>query len=425
MDGETPHRGKLRMVHVEPTTDEERSNFLSSLPPKWERASSAIPRPAMRSSRHPFRDGVMSAFMSDEDEVNFVAAAATKFTSAVFTDKQQDDQPTAWSAVMKQCSKLAESITDELQSSTGYLYVLFMEKYHVNRETASWPESIIMLTQNLGGFVVTVLRSRIHVFYVTLFAAILCCAGLVGAAFAPDMKWMSVMLGGVYGTGSGASIISFTVFTMLYFDKYRATATSCKYIGWAASGLAGPLVFSAAVVNYGLSGSLLIVAAIGLNALPLDMFLRRPRPLVFKFPCRESRNLSSEKGETGNALTRNTIDMSAPQENLKNARPLHCLPKWKPGFNAQVESMEPTKTSRGGMTSSYEKGEIRTSQTSLQVIPSTSLRRTSDGNGESRNEGMATMTQVVIPAARTFLTERSLQNGRWHPPSQAKVSWSN
>lgn len=47
--------------------------------------------------------------------------------------------------------------------------------------------------------------------------------------------------------------------------------------------------------------------------------------------------------------------------------------------------MESTKTSRGGMTSSYEKGEIRTSQTSLQVIPSTSLRRTSDGNGESRN----------------------------------------
>ncbi|KAL1427032.1 hypothetical protein MTO96_017778 [Rhipicephalus appendiculatus] len=188
------------------------------------------------------------------------------------------------------------------QSSTGYLYVLFMEKYNVNRETASWPESIIMLTQNLGGFVVTVLHSRIPIFYVTLFAATLCCAGLVGAAFAPDMKWMSVMLGGVYGTGSGASIISFTVFTMLYFDKYRATATSCKYIGWAASGLAGPLVLSAAVANYGLGGSLLIAAAIGLNALPLDMFLRRPRPLVFKFSCCRSRNLSPKNGKTANAL---------------------------------------------------------------------------------------------------------------------------
>ncbi|XP_049271327.1 monocarboxylate transporter 10-like [Rhipicephalus sanguineus] len=162
------------------------------------------------------------------------------------------------------------------QSSTGYLYVLFMEKYDVNRETASWPESIIMLTQNLGGFVVTVLHSKVPIFYVLLFSAALCCAGLVGASFAPDMKWMSAMLGGVYGqehpkrsrwslalppgeapvlqqgrsfkcghmlvraatlqqspqgTGSGASIISFTVFTMLYFDKYRATATSCNSMG--------------------------------------------------------------------------------------------------------------------------------------------------------------------------------------------------
>ncbi|KAH7959733.1 hypothetical protein HPB49_013343 [Dermacentor silvarum] len=85
------------------------------------------------------------------------------------------------------------------QSSTGYLYVLFMETFQVNREMASWPESIILLTQHLGGFVVTVLHSRLPIFYVTLTSASLCCAGLLGAAFAPDMKWMSVTLGAIYG----------------------------------------------------------------------------------------------------------------------------------------------------------------------------------------------------------------------------------
>ncbi|KAL1444845.1 hypothetical protein MTO96_045367 [Rhipicephalus appendiculatus] len=172
---------------------------------------------------------------------------------------------------------------------------------------------------------------------------------------------------------------------MLYFDKYRATATSCKYIGWAASGLAGPLVLSAAVANYGLGGSLLIAAAIGLNALPLDMFLRRPRPLVFKFSCCRSRNLSPKNGKTANALMGKISDARGPQEHLKNAGPVHCMSKCKPSLDARAENIELTETSRGDKTSNYEKGEIKTSQTSLQVMPTTSHRRTSDGNGESRN----------------------------------------
>ncbi|XP_070389371.1 uncharacterized protein [Dermacentor albipictus] len=81
----------------------------------------------------------------------------------------------------------------------GYLYVLFMEKFCISREMASWPESIIMLTQNLGGFVVTVLYSRLSIFYVALTSSSLCCAGLLGAAFAPDIKWMIAMLGAIYG----------------------------------------------------------------------------------------------------------------------------------------------------------------------------------------------------------------------------------
>ncbi|KAH7959734.1 hypothetical protein HPB49_013344 [Dermacentor silvarum] len=63
---------------------------------------------------------------------------------------------------------------------------------------------------------------------------------------------------------------------MLYFDKYRATATAAKYIGMAASGIVGPLVFSAAASYYGLGGSLLLGAAIAMNALPLEIFLRLP-----------------------------------------------------------------------------------------------------------------------------------------------------
>ncbi|KAH9377789.1 hypothetical protein HPB48_018925 [Haemaphysalis longicornis] len=78
---------------------------------------------------------------------------------------------------------------------------------------------------------------------------------------------------------------------MLYFDKYRATATAFKYVGWAISGVAGPLVFSALVKKYGLTGALLLSSSTALHALPLVMFLKHPRP--FNFKCDQRKFLTS------------------------------------------------------------------------------------------------------------------------------------
>ncbi|XP_077534602.1 uncharacterized protein LOC144146533 [Haemaphysalis longicornis] len=85
------------------------------------------------------------------------------------------------------------------QSSTGYLYVLFMEKYQINRSMASRPDSIIMLFQNLGAFLVTLLLTRLSIYSVTLVSAGVICVGLVCAAFAPSFTWLTVALGAVYG----------------------------------------------------------------------------------------------------------------------------------------------------------------------------------------------------------------------------------
>ncbi|KAH7957223.1 hypothetical protein HPB52_016327 [Rhipicephalus sanguineus] len=207
---------------------------------------------------------------------------------------------------------------------------------------------------------------------------------------------------------------------MLYFDKYRATATSCKYVGWAASGLAGPLVLSAAVANYGLGGSLLISAGIGLNALPLDMFLRRPRPLVLKFPCCRSRNLPSENDKTANALTRKMSDAVGPREYL-NTGTVDWVSKWKSNLYAQAQNIVLTDTSCGDKTSSYVKRESETSQTSPQVMSTTSLRRTFDGNGESLNMNgdygsNCHRSSMGVPYRKTASTERQ--------PSPSKSSKS-
>ncbi|XP_037565968.2 monocarboxylate transporter 9 [Dermacentor silvarum] len=290
-------------------------------------------------------------------------------------------QDSCWSIpAVAMCASFLLCMT---QSSTGYLYVLFMEKFQVNREMASWPESIIMLTQNLGGFVVTVLHSRLPIFYVTLLSASLCSAGLVGAAFAPDMKWMSVMLGGIYGTGSGASIISFTVFTMLYFDKYRATATSCKYIGWAASGLAGPLVFSATAANYGLGGSLLVGAAIALNALPLEMFLRYPRPVVFRFFRCTMRNQPAKDGVTRNVKTGNSKDAQGSPKDFKTSPSVYAVPMCEVNLNLQARNGAFSETCCDEKECSDAKCEKLTSQAPRQLFDTISRRRMSASNSQS------------------------------------------
>ncbi|XP_077492150.1 uncharacterized protein LOC144103258 [Amblyomma americanum] len=94
IDGETPSRGKLRRVNVQPTTDEEWSEFLLA-------CHKSGSRPALLSLEPKYAD-------------NFIPVA-TKFPSAMLTNMLQNDQPTTWSAVMEQCSKLAQNITVETQ----------------------------------------------------------------------------------------------------------------------------------------------------------------------------------------------------------------------------------------------------------------------------------------------------------------------
>ncbi|KAL1421843.1 hypothetical protein MTO96_022761 [Rhipicephalus appendiculatus] len=137
-------------------------------------------------------------------------------------------------------------------SCAGLLYVLFMDEFGVSHEMAAWPQSTYTVMSN------TIERAptkRIPLYHLTLFGVALTCAGLVAAAFSPDITWMSVLYGGVYGAGAGISMISLSLYLLVYFDKYRATATAFKYAGWAASGIIGPTLLGYFAETYGPPGS--------------------------------------------------------------------------------------------------------------------------------------------------------------------------
>ncbi|KAK8768505.1 hypothetical protein V5799_015031 [Amblyomma americanum] len=82
------------------------------------------------------------------------------------------------------------------------------------------------------------------------------------------------------GTAVGMIMLTLSIYNMLYFDKYRATASGFKYTGMTLAPLAFPLLLSALIREYGLHGALLMLAAITLNTLPVAMLMNNPRPIA-------------------------------------------------------------------------------------------------------------------------------------------------
>ncbi|XP_037513645.1 monocarboxylate transporter 9 isoform X1 [Rhipicephalus sanguineus] len=173
-------------------------------------------------------------------------------------------------------------------SCAGLLYVLFMDEFGISHERAAWPQSTYTVMSNSIGLVQSVLQQRVPLYYLTLVGVALTCTGLVASAFAPDITWMTALYGGVYGAGAGFSMISLSLYLLLYFDKYRATATAFKYAGWAASGIIGPTLLGYFAEIYGPQGALLLVGAMALHAVPLVMLLGDPQPLTIPVWCARS-----------------------------------------------------------------------------------------------------------------------------------------
>ncbi|KAL1482552.1 hypothetical protein MTO96_033720 [Rhipicephalus appendiculatus] len=196
------------------------------------------------------------------------------------------------------------------EANSGLLYVLFMEKFGVSREIASWPHTISRLMTTFVGFAIGAIQSHISVYAMLLFASVLCPATVMASAFVPSMTWMMVTMGFLYGLSLGTLLIGTSVYVVSYFDEYRNVATGIKYLGVSVSGVIGPILLSAVMDTYGLAGLLLIVGGITLNVIPLTLLLRNPQPTSVFLPCFKMSNSSKT-----NELKASTSTTTARQEN--------------------------------------------------------------------------------------------------------------
>lgn len=169
-------------------------------------------------------------------------------------------------------------------SSYGYLYVLFMEELHVDRENAAWPQTALTISGGCAGLLVSVVQKKFSIYHITLVGGFITSAGVLASSFAPDIAWLSVTYGVIQGTGVGTTLLGVAMYLLLCFDKFKATATAIKDIGTVAAGVAGVPWISLCVKKYGLRGSLLLSAGLIMHILPLVMLIKTPRP----FPTRQS-----------------------------------------------------------------------------------------------------------------------------------------
>ncbi|CAN7986393.1 unnamed protein product, partial [Ixodes pacificus] len=100
--------------------------------------------------------------------------------------------------------------------------------------------------------------------------------GVVVSAFVPNMTWMTVTLGAIYGVGLGITTMTFTILLALYFDKYRGLTSGMKCAGSSCAGLVFPKLLAYLQEKYGFRDTLLICGGIIMHVTAIGIFVKEP-----------------------------------------------------------------------------------------------------------------------------------------------------
>ncbi|CAN7938682.1 unnamed protein product, partial [Ixodes hexagonus] len=160
--------------------------------------------------------------------------------------------------------------------TAGYQYVAFMNEFGVDRETASWPQSLMTGLAGMTGLLLGALQKRFSVTSIVVAGSVLAWLGAVTCVFAKSMVVVTITLGVIHSVGVGIIFVSLQVFIVMYFDKLRPTVLGLSAVGMTASGFVFTKVLELLNAQYGLRNTFLIVGGILMNLSPLTYLLKVP-----------------------------------------------------------------------------------------------------------------------------------------------------
>lgn len=158
----------------------------------------------------------------------------------------------------------------------GVIYVGILETFHVTRQEASWPMSIIDLLASLSNPAFGYLCSRFSCRLV-----LLCCGfagplGIILCYFAADVTFITVFYGILNGVSISGTLTALTVVLAQHFEKRRATAYSVVFTVSALNTFVFPPLVELFLYTYGLYGTFLLLGAICLNTFPAAIAIASP-----------------------------------------------------------------------------------------------------------------------------------------------------
>ncbi|CAN7950037.1 unnamed protein product [Ixodes pacificus] len=105
---------------------------------------------------------------------------------------------TCWSVAA--ISFLVVFISIALERSSGLLYIAFMKEFGVDRQTASWPQSVMICITGLSAVTVGLLKQKYSIRHIAIVGSVMGWIGIMASGFAPNICWMSITLGVVHST---------------------------------------------------------------------------------------------------------------------------------------------------------------------------------------------------------------------------------
>ncbi|XP_075542435.1 monocarboxylate transporter 12-like isoform X1 [Dermacentor variabilis] len=159
------------------------------------------------------------------------------------------------------------------QINSGFFFVAIMDTFAVDPSNASWPESVFTIMTYSGSLIVVVLQKHLTASQITVLGSLMLWIPLIGAAFAPNVMVMTLVLGALHGMGAGIVLVSLMVILGLHFDKYLAVASGLRDAGTTLCAFVFPSLLSFLNSRYCLRGTLLVYSALAMNVTAVALFL--------------------------------------------------------------------------------------------------------------------------------------------------------
>ncbi|VDI40998.1 MFS transporter, MCP family, solute carrier family 16 (monocarboxylic acid transporters), member 4 [Mytilus galloprovincialis] len=200
-----------------------------------------------------------------------------------------------------------------IDKTFGMFFVEYIEAFESNASTVSVVISTQQIVYSLSSFLILTFGNRFFTFRpIIILGSVLMAAGYFLNAFAPNVQFLLLSQGVLFGIGHAASAGPSLVVLNSYFDKRRGLANSLANSGGSLGGLLLPLIIQALLETYGLQGAQIVVSGMLLN---IVVFAALLRPLTNTVP-QDRLNLEVKVEEDDESKNGNHIEINLNQEDM-------------------------------------------------------------------------------------------------------------